>query len=64
MATEESKKKFCWGEIMQEEKVCAGDLCLPCRRPSHAGDKAITWETPVQRPKGGGLTGMMKLYFF
>ena len=49
MATEESKKKFCWGEIMQEEKMCVGDLCLPCRRPSHAGDKALTWETPVQR---------------
>jgi hypothetical protein len=27
MATEESKQIFCWGEIVREEKVCAGDLC-------------------------------------
>jgi len=38
MATEESVG----GEIMWEEKVCAGD-------PVHAGDKALTRETPVQR---------------
>ena len=42
MATEESKQIFCWGEIVREEKVCAGD-------PVHAEDKALTWETPVQR---------------
>ena len=37
MATEESKKKICWGEIVREEKVCAGDLCLPCGRRSSCG---------------------------
>jgi hypothetical protein len=36
------KKKICWGEIVQEEKVCAGD-------PVHAGDKAVMWGTPAQR---------------
>ena len=34
---------FSWGEIVQEINVsCAGD-------PVHAGDKALTRETPVQR---------------
>jgi hypothetical protein len=39
MATEESKQIFCWGEIYVSR---AGD-------PVHAGDKALMWETPVQR---------------
>ena len=34
---------FCWGEIAREINVShAGD-------PVHAGDKALTWETPAQR---------------
>jgi len=37
MATKESKQFFCWGEIVREEKVCAGDLCLPRGRPSPCG---------------------------
>jgi hypothetical protein len=38
------------GEIVREEKVCAGD-------PVHAGDKALMQETPAQR--GRVLTGMI-----
>jgi hypothetical protein len=37
MATEESKHIFCWREIVREEKVCAGDLCLSRGRPSPCG---------------------------
>ena len=37
------ENKFCWGEIVREINVSrAGD-------PVHAGDKALTRETPVQR---------------
>jgi hypothetical protein len=37
------ENKFCWGEIVREINVSrAGD-------PVHAGDKALTQETPVQR---------------
>jgi hypothetical protein len=43
MVTEESKQIFCWGEIVREIYVSrAGD-------PFHAGDKALTLETPAQR---------------
>jgi hypothetical protein len=37
MTTEESKHIFCWGEIVWEEKVCTGDLCLLRGRPSPCG---------------------------
>jgi hypothetical protein len=59
--SEESKQIFCWVEIVREEKVCAGDLCLPCGRPMpvHTGDKALTQETPAQR--GGLTTGMLPI---
>ena len=61
MGTEESKQIFCWVEIVREEKVCAGDLCLPCGRPMpvHTGDKALTQETPAQR--GELTTGMLPI---
>jgi hypothetical protein len=37
------RKYFCWGEIVREINVSrAGD-------PVHEGDKALKWETPVQR---------------
>ena len=56
MVTEESKNKIVGGRLcgrkryVQEMYVsCAGD-------PVHAGDQALTRETPG---KGGGLTGMM-----
>jgi hypothetical protein len=43
MATEESKQIFSWGEIVRQIIVShAGD-------PVHAGDKALTQETPTQR---------------
>jgi hypothetical protein len=43
MATEESKQIFCWGEIVREIYVSR------VGNPVHAGDKALTRETPVQR---------------
>ena len=49
MATEERKQFFCWGEIVQEEKVCAGNYVSRAGAPVHAGDNALTRETPVQR---------------
>ena len=42
---------FCWGEIVREEKMCAGDYCLPRMRPSLMRRRRFP-------QKGGGLTGM------
>jgi hypothetical protein len=45
---------FCWGEI---NISCAGD-------PVHAGDKALTWETPAQRGRvnryGYNMSGFLR----
>ena len=50
MATEESKQIFCWGEIVREEKVCVREIYVSrAGDPVHAGDRALTRETPVQK---------------
>ena len=49
MATEESKQIFCWGEIVREERCVRKIYVSRAGDPVHAGDKALTRETPVQR---------------
>jgi hypothetical protein len=48
---------FCWGEIMREINVSrAGD-------PVHAGDKALTRETPAQRGRVNRYAQLLVDYF-
>jgi len=49
MATEESKKKIVGGRSCRRKRCVREIYVSRTGDPVHAGDKALMWETPVQR---------------
>jgi hypothetical protein len=56
MVTEESKKKIVGGRSCGMKRCVREIYVSRAGDPVHAGDKALTRETPAQR---GGLTGTL-----